>query len=150
MNYSVEGLFLWTYMTLKATSFFFCWISLFLPKIVDSGNKYFNLIWKLLQKIDSILSSFFYILRFSFQFWTLGKTVCKASSLISLLNLNCSILFLIVVVLDRTIIAKFTLKVIKWRTVKRAQILSIYIWILAILLSFPAWQNRSLLPKNVL
>jgi len=84
------------------------------------------------------------------KFWTLGKTVCKATSLVSLLNLNCSILFLIVVVLDRMIIAKFTLKVIKWRTIQRAHIISFSMWILAILLSFPAWQNRRVAPNNII
>jgi len=122
-------------------------ISLYMRRI-NSVASLFLLNLSVCNVLFSISMPFWIIETINKKFWGLGMTMCKLSSFSSFLNLNCSTMFLIIIVADRAITVRYTMMALQYRTVRRGHIASIVTWLVAITISSLAYRNRELRPRN--
>ena len=82
------------------------------------------------------------------QVFTLSNGVCKISSFLTEMSLNCSTLFLTVIVFDQYASVVHTWVSFKLRSTHSALIVSLVIWTGSVLLSISAFINRNVYPQN--
>ncbi|XP_061573910.1 chemerin-like receptor 1 [Cololabis saira] len=80
--------------------------------------------------------------------WPFGQLMCKLNNFVSLVNMFASVFLLTAISLDRC----FSVWVVVWaqnkRTVRKAQIISAVIWVIAGICSIPNFTFRTLIKRN--
>lgn len=82
------------------------------------------------------------------QVFTLSNVVCKLSSFLTEMSLNCSTFFLTVIVFDQYASVVHTWVSFKLRSTHSALVMSLLIWTGSVLLSISAFVNRNIYPQN--
>ncbi|XP_073719110.1 C3a anaphylatoxin chemotactic receptor-like [Misgurnus anguillicaudatus] len=111
-----------------------------------------NSIWFLNLAIADLIFVLFLICSIVFYFqkliWLFGDLMCKCFSFMISLNMLASVFFLTVISVDRCLCTWFVVWAQNKRTLVKARIISVFVWILSICCSIPYPINRSVQEHN--
>nr|XP_055051487.1 C3a anaphylatoxin chemotactic receptor-like [Misgurnus anguillicaudatus] len=111
-----------------------------------------NSVWFLNLAIADFIFVFCLIINIIFTFnnkvWPFDDSVCKLTSLVTVLNMFASIFLLTAISLDRCLCTWLIVWAQNTRTLNKARIICIFVWILSICCSIPFVMQRSVQERN--
>ena len=104
-------------------------ILLLYSKLTNSVGSVFLINFAISNLVFALSTPTLLILAFNHQIWTMSSFVCKASSFLAEMSLNCSTFFLAIIIFDQYASVAHTWITLKVRTTSHANGVCLLIWI---------------------
>ncbi|CAI9593890.1 unnamed protein product [Staurois parvus] len=118
-------------LNLTAIMIFLCKIQVKTPAVV------FMLNLAVADILLVVLMPFEIIYRSSGNHWVMGEGMCRFVTVVSFCNMNCSILLMTSISVDRFLSVVYPMQSLLWRTVSRAWYVCLFIWMVSIASAVP-------------
>ncbi|XP_032070004.1 proteinase-activated receptor 1-like [Thamnophis elegans] len=92
------------------------------------------------------------VYHFSGNDWPFGPAMCRFVTATFYCNMYCSILLMTVISIDRFLAVVYPMQSLSWRTLRRASVVCVAIWLVSIAAVVPLFiteQTRNILPLNI-